>query len=145
MTRMILIVAFAALCAAGQAAVPKGAKEVEPGVFRHTDSAGKTYLYRKTPFGVTKSLETAEKAEAPRTSKSTQATTPFGASSQEKTAEGVKVRERGDVLEFERPSPFGVSRWTRKKDELTEAERDLWERSRSPRPTANTETDGGRN
>ena len=36
--------------------VPKDATEIEPGVYRHTDSAGKTYIFRKTPFGIVKSL-----------------------------------------------------------------------------------------
>jgi hypothetical protein len=39
----------------------------------------------------------------------------------------VKVTEEGDSLRFERPSPFGVRKWTRKKTELTEMEKAAWE------------------
>ncbi len=33
-------------------AIPKGANEVEPNLFRYTDPQGKTWIYRKIPFGV---------------------------------------------------------------------------------------------
>ena len=34
--------------------VPPGAKEVGPNLFRSTDAQGKPWMYRKTPFGVSK-------------------------------------------------------------------------------------------
>ncbi|MEK7755078.1 MAG: hypothetical protein AAB654_24340 [Acidobacteriota bacterium] len=63
--------------------------------------------------------------------------TPFGVlHSDGKSAEGqakpqppvsFKVTEEGDSLRFERPSPFGVRKWTRKKTELTETEKAAWD------------------
>ena len=34
--------------------IPKGATEVEPNLFRYTDPQGKTWFYRRFPFGVSK-------------------------------------------------------------------------------------------
>ena len=40
------------------------------------------------------------------------------------------MTERGDVLEFERASPFGSYKWKAKKSELKDSEREAWERSK---------------
>ena len=42
--------------------------------------------------------------------------------------ESTKAIEEGDSVRFERTSPFGVTRWQRKKGELNEMERAVWER-----------------
>jgi hypothetical protein len=139
MLRILIIFALAIGTAAAEAAIPKGATEVEPGVFKHKDASGKAFIYRKTPFGVIKSVEgaAAEKApEAPPTAAAKTATatdpqeTPFGDLKKQTHAQ-IKVVEKGDTLEFERTSPFGGIRWTNKKDQLTAEERQAWERSRS--------------
>lgn len=126
MLRMMLMTAIVAACAAAQASVPKDATEIEPGVYKHTDSAGKTYKYKKTPFGVVKSADEVSKTPATNA-------TPFGEVKSPAPApvQAIKVSERGDSLDFERPSPFGSYKWTRKKAELTEAEREAWDRSRA--------------
>lgn len=79
----------------------------------------------KTPFGVSradgKSVKAPEKSQPPS---------------------GVKVVEAGDSLRFEQPSPFGPRKWTRKKSELTEMEKDAWELSKtdkSPAPAKSKE------
>ena len=66
--------------------------------------------------------------------------TPFGVvrveertASPEKSdgkADQIRVTEAGEVLRFERATPFGVSRWERKKSELNETERAAWQRAR---------------
>ena len=38
--------------------IPAGAKLVEPNLYRYTDSNGKTWKYRQTPFGFSKWEET---------------------------------------------------------------------------------------
>ena len=38
---------------------------IEPGVYKHTDAAGKTFIFRKTPFGIVKSAEQPVAAEKP--------------------------------------------------------------------------------
>ena len=34
--------------------IPKGATQVEPNLYRYTDAQGKTWFYRRFPFGVSK-------------------------------------------------------------------------------------------
>lgn len=127
------------------AGIPKDATEVSRGLYRATDKDGKVWLYRKTPFGVQKAAEEAVKARAaeraaaaPKEPASGVIRSPFGqtkvetdASSDSKAAPvsslATKVVEEGDSLRFERRSPFGVTSWTRKKSELTEQEKRIWQ------------------
>jgi hypothetical protein len=148
MLRIFLICALTIGTAAAEAAIPKGATEVEPGVFKHKDASGKSYVYRKTPFGVIKSLEGATPSEKqgdkrveaaasvpPKSDNATAQATPFGDLKKQTHAE-IRVVEKGDTLEFERTSPFGGIRWKNKKDQLTPEEREAWQRVRSGAATA---------
>jgi hypothetical protein len=147
MRRQILLSAMAVVFAAlagGEtpAGVPKGAVETKPGVYRLVDKDKKVWIFRKTPFGFQKSAE--EPADAPANSEKAEESkapaaeaerdrtkTPFGKSKASEDGGPVtKVTESGDSITFERPSPFGVYRWTRKKSELTADERKLWEAQR---------------
>ncbi len=89
--------------------IPAGAKQVEPNLYRYTDSNGKTWNYRQTPFGISrweeKSTPAAEAAPAKR--------------------EPVVVTDLGDSYRFEQKTPFGNSTWIRKKSELTDEEKAL--------------------
>ncbi len=100
--------------------LPAGAVLVEPNTYTFTDAKGKKWIYRKTPFG----LSRAEDKPTPATEA---AVPPSGA--------GITATEDGDTIHFERPSPFGVYRWEKKKSDLTDDERAAWERSQ-----ANSET-----
>jgi hypothetical protein len=146
MFRLIVMTVLAVGCAIGEVSVPKDATEIESGVYRHTDSTGKTYIFRKTPFGIVKSLEKTGKPEkrdesvkdvrpAPSTAATT-TDTPFGQVKSSASADRIKVSDRGDSLEFERPSPFGSYKWKRKKDNLTASEREAWDHSRQQTTTA---------
>lgn len=88
--------------------IPKGATEVEPNLFRYTDPQGKTWLYRRFPFGVSKweDKPAAQVAAEP----------PLAA----------VVRDLGDKVEFQRLTPFGMSKWTSKKTEFNDDEKELW-------------------
>jgi hypothetical protein len=97
--------------------VPAGAVETEPGTFRFTDAQGRKWIYRKTPFGVAR-LEEGAAAAAP-------------AAVAERKEEAVKVVEKGDSVHFERPGPFGIYKWERKKSDLTDAERGWVEQART--------------
>src|SRR3954449_13231290 len=61
--------------------IPAGAVKVDENTYRFTDTAGKTWLYQKTPFGLTK-VEQSEAAAASAAAESgpQKATdsTPFG-------------------------------------------------------------------
>jgi hypothetical protein len=91
--------------------IPAGAKEVEPNLYRYTDSNGKTWNYRQTPFGVSRSEETPQ-AEAQPSSQPNQA-----------KGEPVAVTDLGDSYRFEKQTPFGHSTWVHKKSELTDEEK----------------------
>jgi hypothetical protein len=122
-------------------AIPAGATESSPGLFTHTDAAGKTWLYRKTPFGVVKSAEppastpASQPAEAPRGN-------PFGeikAAAGAASTASVTAVEDGDSYKFERTTPFGPTRWTRKRSELTADEQEIVRRLK-PQKAANAGT-----
>jgi len=96
--------------------IPKDAVQIDPNTYRYTDPSGKKWIYNRTPFGISRvedrSVEDAKKA-------------------QEDTAhqvESTKAVEDGDSIRFERASPFGITRWQRKKGELNEMERAVWDR-----------------
>lgn len=88
--------------------MPKDAVEVRPDIFRKTDADGRIWIYRRTPFGVTK----VEQNEEMR--KLIEESPPFG----------INVTEEGEELRFSRATPFGVMRWSKKKaDELNSHEK----------------------
>lgn len=131
--------------------VPKGAVEISPGVFRYADVAGKTWFYRSTPFGYVRTADEGTKGRADASAATPAAapvetSSPFGKSKAVASpsaaapdrADLVKATEDGDVVRFERKSPFGIYKWTRKKTELTAAEQDAFDRSRNATPAAGT-------
>ena len=96
----------------GPLTVPKEAVKVDNLTWRYKDAGGKTWIYRRTPFGLVRFAE------------------------QEQTGEPAddesrlwKAFDQGDSVRFEKQTPFGVSTWTRKKSELTDDERKAWERA----------------
>src|SRR5262245_34007023 len=96
--------------------IPKDAVQLEPGIYRHTDAKGKKWIYRVTPFGVVK-LEDKPKEEIEKDA-------PKGP----KLEEQISAIDDGDYVRFERPGPFGVYKWRRKKTELDEIEQKVWNR-----------------
>jgi hypothetical protein len=87
----------------------------------------KVWLYTKSPFGYMRSAGETPKPESEPEAKANPEKTPFGDSRSAPAAPVTKVFDQGDSVRFERPSPFGVYRWTRKKTELSEEEKKLWE------------------
>lgn len=93
--------------------IPAGAKEVEPNIYRYTDSNGKTWNYRRTPFGITKWDDAALPSQPAPESAAQDKTNP------------VTVTDLGDSYRFEKKTPFGGATWTRKKTELTDDDKDI--------------------
>jgi hypothetical protein len=89
--------------------IPAGAVEVEPYIYRFTDAGGKTWMYRETPFGISRWEE---------------ASTPGPQASPAK-GDSVVVTDLGDSVRFEKKMPFGVGTWVRKKTELNDEEKAL--------------------
>lgn len=88
--------------------IPEGAKLVEPNLYRFTDSEGKTWMYRQTPFGISRWEDTPNLAPHPAP-----ASVP------------TSVTDLGDSFRFERKTAFGTSQWVRKKTELSDEEKAL--------------------
>jgi hypothetical protein len=89
--------------------VPKDASDNGDGTYNYTDKQGKKWVYVKTPFGVTRS-PAADSAGS----------SPFGSAP---TAVQTKATDKGDVVRFEQPTPFGTRTWEKKKSDLTDDER----------------------
>ena len=98
--------------------IPAGAVETEPGTWRHTDAQGKTWNYRKTPWGVSRVEDRGEKKEVRETE-------------QHEEKAPISAVEDGDTVKFERAGPFGRYKWQRKKTELNDEEKAALERSRT--------------
>ncbi|MEZ5354532.1 MAG: hypothetical protein R2762_18020 [Bryobacteraceae bacterium] len=96
--------------------IPKAAVEIEPGLWEHKDAKGKTWHYTRTPFGVRR----FEPESIPDDSAN-------------EAAFLTAIDKGGDTVEFERKTPFGKAKWTRKRDELNDAEKLAVERARSGR------------
>jgi hypothetical protein len=88
--------------------IPSDAVLGEDGDYHYTDSQGKKWIYRKTPFGVTRLEDSPERAAA-------KAAAANGA--------GIKATEDGDIVRFERLGPFGMWKWEKKKSELDDTEK----------------------
>jgi hypothetical protein len=96
--------------------IPAGAKLVEPNLYRYTDAGGKTWLYRQTPFGISRSEDTGGSGAEPA---------PQSAPQSNLKGEAVAVTDLGDSYRFEKKTPFGQTTWTRKKSELSDEEKAL--------------------
>jgi hypothetical protein len=107
-------------------AIPAGATQVEPNLYRMTDSNGKTWNYRQTPFGINKWEQTSTPEAAPVPEPVPQSTQGSLRSSQVKT-EPIAVTDLGDSYRFDKNTPFGHSTWVRKKSEVTAKERAIIE------------------
>jgi hypothetical protein len=100
----------------GAISIPSGAREIEPGTFLHVDAKGKRWIYRRTPFGVSRWEDKQEGAERSAT----------GAEKDQLAA--TTAVEDGDVVRFSRPGPFGTYKWSKKKDQLDAEEQSIWKR-----------------
>jgi hypothetical protein len=101
--------------------LPAGAVAVEPGTYRYTDPQGKKWVYRQTPFGLARIEDKPAAAEEQKAS---------SRKAEEFDAQVTAV-EQGDTIHFTRSGPFGQYKWQRKKSDLDDSERAIWERSRT--------------
>lgn len=123
--------------------VPPGAVEAGDGTFHFKDATGKSWVYRKTPFGVTRAPEGGPKPViAANAAGNTR--TPFGVTktsnkpsstpppSANRSAQVTAVAE-GNQIVFRRETPFGASSWRKNKTDLNEDEQKIWEQEQSKR------------
>jgi len=92
--------------------LPAGAVQVDALTYTYTDAKGKKWIYRHTPFGLSRAEDKPAEPAAPA------------------APSNITATDAGDTVKFERPGPFGVYRWEKKKTELADDERAAWERSR---------------
>ena len=100
--------------------IPAAAVLAADGDYHYTDPQGKKWIYRKTPFGVTRMEDTPERSTA-------KAAAANGA--------GIKATEDGEIVRFERLGPFGLWKWEKKKSELDETEKAALENSQANNQT----------
>jgi hypothetical protein len=91
--------------------IPPDAIKINDSTWQKADSQGRLWNYSKTPFGVSKTDANAPAAAAPA---------PVSA------AAGFTAVEQGDSVHFERDTPFGRQKWTKKKTDMTDDERAIW-------------------
>ena len=101
----------AANSGAASLSVPAGAVEIEPNFWRYTDAQGKTWMYRRTPFGLSKWED--QPAARPAVA----------------DPNPVVATDLGDRVRFESKTPFGTARWIKKKTELNSDEKALLARA----------------
>ena len=87
--------------------IPKEAVPGEDGYYRYTDKQGKKWLYRNTPFGVSKAEDKG----------------PVVA--QVAGPDPTKATVVGDTVKFERANAFGVSKWEKKVADLSDDEKKI--------------------
>ena len=88
--------------------LPAGAVQTGPGSWTWTAPDGTVRKYKMTPFGVRADNEPSRPVP--------------------KASPAMTATEEGDMVRFSRNTPFGTRTWTKKKDELDETERLVYER-----------------
>ena len=91
--------------------IPKDATPLPDGSFRYVDKDGKKWIYRATPFGVSKAEER-----------------PVVQETQRIEDDPTKTEDLGDSVRFSRPTPFGPKVWTTKKNAFDTYEKSIWDR-----------------
>jgi hypothetical protein len=102
--------------------VPKDAVLVRPGFWQWSDAKGNKWIFKQTPFGIVKDAD-----RPPDETERTRVEIPSD----------VTVAELKDgTLAFSKKTPFGLNTWTKKKTDLDDEERVVWEREQVRRQTA---------
>jgi len=97
--------------------LPKDAKKLSEMEWRWVDPKGAAWIYRRTPVGYAKIPEAETiKPAAPVSVNLFQAA------------------DKGDSVEFTTRTPVGISRWTKKKTDLSPDEKASWEAAQSAKP-----------
>jgi len=106
--------------------IPKDAVKDANGTYSYTDKQGKKWIYRNSPFGVIRTVAAEPGAD----------TRP----NPHQAAVATKVTEKGDTVQFERSTPFGPTKWEKKKSDLTDEERKLVDAQNQSKTETQTET-----
>jgi hypothetical protein len=99
--------------------IPSDAVAKPDGSYAYTDKAGKKWTYNKTPFGISRIQDLGEGTP------DAFVTTP--------KEQLIQATDAGDTVKFQRQTPFGVTKWEKKKSELNDEERRVLE-AQQPKP-----------
>jgi hypothetical protein len=159
--KLLTVLCFSAMVVAAQPkaaqptatapGIPAGAVKAEDG-YHFTDPQGRQWVYRETPFGISRGISTtpvtdsapaacghaatdsgpacghpAAKAAGLNWDPAAKAAGPSGHPAPA-PEDYIRATDHGDTVSFERPGPFGVYRWERKKPDLDAGERAAWQR-----------------
>ncbi len=116
----------AAAAQSGSISIPSDAVQIGPQVYRYKDADGKSWIYRNTPFGISK---VEEQPSAPQPEQGGQTSAPAPAPAPTKSKIKVHAVDRGDTVRFEQLTPMGNRVWERKKSELTPEEKNWLEQT----------------
>lgn len=95
--------------------IPKDAEPVGQGRYRAVDPRGVAWIYQTTPFGITKTRESAEPPKAQGSPFGYAMKTKDSAPQDDPTIHKLTAYPNGDEIRFEKQSPFGKSVWTKKR------------------------------
>ena len=99
-------------------AIPANAVKIDEQTYKVKEKDGKTWVYRRTPFGLSRVAEEQFRKQ--------EDAAPIRPSMQS----AVRVIDLGDEYKFERAHPFGVQVWKKKKAELTGEEKSYVEKTK---------------
>jgi hypothetical protein len=102
-----------------QNVIPKDAVANPDGTYSYRDITGKKWIYSQTPFGISK-------VEDMRGMDGGFSTTPM--------EQLIKTTDNGETVKFERQTPFGPAKWEKKKSDLNDQERRLYEQQHPQTP-----------
>jgi hypothetical protein len=136
---IVLLLGFASLAAAEEktsdkksppppakvqeSGIPADAVEIAPYTYRYRDPKGKLWIYRETPFGVSRREDQTGSPEEAKKSKE----------ARDRWLETTSAVEEGGSIHFTQESPFGPIEWRRKKADLNEIEQAVWNRELAKR------------
>ena len=106
--------------------IPNGAVEIAPYTYRYTDAQGKSWIYRQTPFGVSRGEDKPPSQEDLKKNEEQKA----------RVIAAISAVEDADYIRFQRTGAFGKTNWRKKKSELNEIESAAWNRELAKRDTA---------
>jgi hypothetical protein len=113
--------------------IPASAVKQSDGNYRYVDAKGTAWIYRNTPFGVSRATEAAVKANAAMAQAGSVTASAGSAKPAQDRDEKVTAVANGDTIQFARPTPFGVTRWSKSKSDLTPDEQKIWDREQAKR------------
>lgn len=88
--------------------IPSDATPNPDGTYSYTDKQGKKWIFSKTPFGISRIEDTT----------ATQSVQPAPS-----RAQFITAVDSGDTVKFTRKTPFGETKWEKKKSDLNDEER----------------------